>query len=416
MPGDQRPFSPPSAARPRADARRDPGEGHRAATPLELLYDLTLVVAFSVAGSQFAHALAGDHIGSGLLSFLFCMFAIVWAWQAYTWFASAYDTDDWAFRIATLAQMLGVTILALGITNLFREMEEGRLDYRAIVIGYVIMRLSMISLWVRAARNDPEHRGALLANVVVIGAAQIGWIFTAFADLPTGFLLGLMAMLYLIEVGGTWLITVRYGAFPWHPHHIAERYGLLAIITFGEVVLGTTTAVEAVKVENGWTLDAAVLAVAGITMVVGMWWVYFAVPNGEVLRHRRRYGVRWAYAHVVIYSTITATGAGLHAVAYSIEHHSELGPTATAVTVAVPLGLYLVALFTMFHLILPGRDPFHRTLLGLTAATIAGAVALAATGVSIAWPILVLTAAPWITAVGFEVRGHRHIADRLSEL
>ncbi|MFV0523080.1 MAG: low temperature requirement protein A [Acidimicrobiales bacterium] len=410
---------PPHARRPHGLVPmrgRDPRETGRAATPLELLYDLTLVVAFSIAGSEFAHALAAGHILTGLLSFLFCMFAIVWAWQAYTWFASAYDTDDWGFRIATLAQMLGVTIVALGITNMFRGLEEGHLDNRTIVIGYVVMRLSMTSLWLRAARNDPGHRDSLLAHVVIIGTAQIGWIFTAFADLPTGLLLALMTLLYLVELGGTWFANTRYGALPWHAHHIAERYGLLAIITFGEVVLGTTTVVGAVTAETGWTLDAAVLAVAGITMVVGMWWVYFAIPNAEVLHHRRHYGVRWAYAHVVIYSTIAGTGAGLHTVAYYIEHHSELSALGTTLAVAVPLGLYLVALFAMFNLVLPGLDPFHATLLALTAVCIAAALLLATTGVSIAWPVLILTGAPWITAIGFELRGHQHIADRLSEL
>ena len=41
---------------------RDPHEAHRAATPLELLYDLVFVVSFGVAGSQLAHALAAGHI------------------------------------------------------------------------------------------------------------------------------------------------------------------------------------------------------------------------------------------------------------------------------------------------------------------------------------------------------------------
>jgi low temperature requirement protein LtrA len=44
---------------------RDPHEQHRAATPLELLYDLTFVVAFSVAGEQFAHLMAEGHFASG---------------------------------------------------------------------------------------------------------------------------------------------------------------------------------------------------------------------------------------------------------------------------------------------------------------------------------------------------------------
>ncbi|QKJ18026.1 low temperature requirement protein A [Microbacterium hominis] len=386
---------------------RNPRDAHRAATPLELLYDLTLVVAFSIAGSEFAHSLAAGHVVSGLLAFLFCMFAIIWAWMTFAWFASAYDTDDWGFRIATLVQMLGVTILALGIGDLFAGFDEGRLDNAVIVVGYVIMRLSMISLWLRAARNDPEHRPVLLGYVKIIGAAQIGWIITAF-PLPVPVLLALMTTLYLTEVGGSAILESREGRLPIHPHHIAERFGLLGIITFGEVVLGTTTAVGAVTVEVGWTVDAAVLAFSGIAMVVGMWWVYFALPHGEILSRRRDLAVRWAYSHLVLYSAIAAVGAGLHAVAYYLEHHSELDAVATTLTVAIPLLVYVLALYAAFHLVLPGRDPVHTWLIVATVATIAGAVGLAMTGVSIAWPVLVLTAAPWISVVGYEVYGDTH--------
>ena len=53
------------AHRLRVMSGRDPYEQHRAATPLELLYDLTFVVAFGVAGEQFAHLLdpSGNHFG-----------------------------------------------------------------------------------------------------------------------------------------------------------------------------------------------------------------------------------------------------------------------------------------------------------------------------------------------------------------
>ncbi len=54
------------AHRLRLMSGRDPYEEHRAATPLELLYDLTFVVAFGVAGEQFAHLLAEGHFAAGL--------------------------------------------------------------------------------------------------------------------------------------------------------------------------------------------------------------------------------------------------------------------------------------------------------------------------------------------------------------
>jgi hypothetical protein len=81
---------------------RDPHERHRVATPLELLFDLTFVIAFGVAGSEFAHLLAAGHVWAGLTAFLFATFATVLAWINFTWFASAYDTDDWIYRVLTM--------------------------------------------------------------------------------------------------------------------------------------------------------------------------------------------------------------------------------------------------------------------------------------------------------------------------
>src|SRR4026208_49569 len=80
----------------------DPPEELRVATPLELLFGLTFVVAFGIAANEFAHMLAENHVGAGLLGFSFATFAICWAWINFAWFASAYDTDDWIYRVMTM--------------------------------------------------------------------------------------------------------------------------------------------------------------------------------------------------------------------------------------------------------------------------------------------------------------------------
>ena len=41
---------------------RDPHETGRAATPLELLFDLTFVIAFGAAASELAHFLAAGYV------------------------------------------------------------------------------------------------------------------------------------------------------------------------------------------------------------------------------------------------------------------------------------------------------------------------------------------------------------------
>ncbi len=57
---------PPSITADRTHRRRrfsgrDPVEAHRASTPLELLYDLTIVVAFGTAADELAHFVAEGH-------------------------------------------------------------------------------------------------------------------------------------------------------------------------------------------------------------------------------------------------------------------------------------------------------------------------------------------------------------------
>ena len=74
-----------SSHRLRRMSGRDAHEGHRAATPLELLFDLTFVVGFGAAGNELAHALAEDQVTSGVIGFGLAMFAVCWAWINFAW-------------------------------------------------------------------------------------------------------------------------------------------------------------------------------------------------------------------------------------------------------------------------------------------------------------------------------------------
>src|SRR5919107_2667601 len=135
---------------------RDPFEDGRVATPLELLFDLTFVIAFGAASSELAHLLVAEHVWDGIVGFAFATFAVSWAWINFTWFASAYDTDDWIYRLTTMVQMVGVLVLALGLPPMFESLVEGEhVDNRVMVLGYVVMRVPMILQWLRAGRQDP---------------------------------------------------------------------------------------------------------------------------------------------------------------------------------------------------------------------------------------------------------------------
>lgn len=392
-------------------AGRDPEERHRVATPLELLFDLTFVVAFGIAASEFAHALAAGHIGVGITAFLFATFAVCWAWINFTWFASAYDTDDWIYRLATMVQMVGVVILALGIPAFFASIEEGgRLHNEVVVAGYVVMRIALVAQWLRAAKQDPVHRSACLTYAVSITVLQVGWIATIL--LPLTVVPGLIAffLLALVEMSGPWLAENRNAVTPWHAHHVAERYGLLAIIALGEGVVGTVASLTAVVDEHGWTSDAVFLVVAGTGLTFGLWWIYFAVPSADLLHARRERSFAFGYLHVPIYAAIVATGAGLHTAAYYVEGHSVIGSIGTVFSVVIPVGIFVVFVYFVYALMVREFDSFHLLLLALTGVVLVAAVVAAMAGVPMAVCLLIATAAPVVSVVGFEWIGHRHAA------
>ena len=391
---------------------RDPDEEHRTATPLELLYDLTFVVAFGTAANELARYLADGHFGTAILGFAISSFAVAWAWINYSWFASAYDTDDWVMRLATMVQMLGVIVLALGIEQMFSSIQEGGdIDNRVMVAGYVVMRVPMIFLWARAAHDDPPRRPAALTYIWTISVAQVFWIGLAIIALPIGATLALILVFVGVELLGPFLAERRKGGTPWHANHIAERYGLLVIITLGEGIIGTVASINAVvHGDAGWTTEAGVVAFAGVGLIFATWWTYFVIPWARVLSAHRERAFIWGYGHIVVFASLAAIGGGLHVAAYYLEHQTTLGPVGTVLSTAVPFAVYTTALYAIYAAFTRHSEPFHLVLLAATTSILVLSVALAALGVSVAACLLVLMFAPVVTVVGFETVGYRHVA------
>ena len=406
------------AHRRQSVAGRDPEEEHRSATPLELLYDLTFVVAFGIAANELAHYLADGHVWTAILGFAFASFAVAWAWINYSWFASAYDTDDWVMRLATMVQMIGVIVLALGLEQMFSSIDEGGfIDNRVMVAGYVVMRVPMIFLWARAARDDPARRPAAMTYIWTISVAQAFWVALAIVALPIGPTLALVAVFIAVEMVGPVVAERRKGGTPWHTDHIAERYGLLVIITLGEGIIGTVASINAlVHGDAGWTVDAGVVAFAGVGLIFATWWTYFTIPWACFLSVHRERSFLWSYGHIVVFASLAAIGAGLHVAAYYLEHQTTLEPVGTVLSTAIPFAIYTAALYALYAALTRHADPFHLALLAGTMAVLVLSVALAAVGVGVAACLLVLMFAPVVTVVGFETVGHRHLAEALEQL
>jgi low temperature requirement protein LtrA len=316
---------------------RPTDEEHRSATPLELFFDLCFVVAVAQAASALHHQVAADHVADGVVGYATVFFAIWWAWMNFTWFASAYDTDDIAYRLTTLVQIAGALILAAGVPAAM----DGS-DFTVITVGYVVMRLAMVTQWLRAARSDPPHRRSSLRFATGIAAVQLGWVLRLLLeDVGMASFLVLAAAELAVPI---W--AERATPTTWHPRHIAERYGLFTLIVLGECVLASTLAIETALDADAALADLATTAAGGLLTVFGMWWLYFAKESSQLLTSLRAAYV-WGYGHYLVFGSAAAVGAGLAVNVDYLTHQAAIGPRASAAAFTIPVALFLLAVWAL---------------------------------------------------------------------
>ncbi|MGP4046444.1 low temperature requirement protein A [Streptomyces sp. 2A115] len=335
-----RPSEAPAARGPlRRMTARGRDEEHRAASPLELFFDLCFVVAIAQAGVQLVHSVAEAHAAEGILNYAMVFFAIWWAWMNFTWFASAYDNDDALYRVITLVQIAGVLVLAAGVSRAFEDRE-----FLFVLLGYVIMRLALITQWLRASRSaEGAERRMTMRYAGGVMLCQVGWL----------------GLLLLPEAGRPWVFLVMAIAemcvplyaeketnTSWHPHHISERYGLFTIIVLGETIAAATIAVKSGVDENDALGELLPIASGGLLIIFAAWWIYFVVPiHGHLVSSRRAF--LWGYGHYLIFASAAAIGAGLEVAVEQAVGKAHISTLAASAAVTLPTALFLLTVWAL---------------------------------------------------------------------
>lgn len=356
---------------------RDPNEAHRVATPLELLFDLSFVVAVAQAANALHHALADGQIAYGFGMYFVVFFIVWWPWVNFTWFASAYDTDDVAYRLLTFVQIAGVLIVAAGVPRVFEDF-----DFTVTVTGYVIMRTALVALWLRAAREDPIGRRVALRFAVAIGLIQLIWVARLAIGPPAAVFL--ILGFGVVELLIPWWAERSGRHTPWNPGHIAERYGLFTIIVLGECILAASTTIQIALDASGPTLALIAISLGGLAMVFAMWWAYFKVDAVIGRLTELRWQLAWGYGHLIIFGAVAGLGAGLQVSVDAVTDPEGVPALTAALSVAVPVAIYLVAIGILHRRGRPWREVAS---LGLTAVL---ALAIAFASGSVGVPIAVL--------------------------
>ncbi|QSY47224.1 low temperature requirement protein A [Streptomyces griseocarneus] len=379
--------SPPARSsgllRPMTERGRE--EEHRTATPLELFFDLCFVVAVAQAGRQLVHALAEGHPGHGIPGYLMMFFAIWWAWMNFSWFSSAYDTDDALYRVVTLVQIAGVLILAAGIPRAFDAS-----DFSLVWFGYLVMRLALVFQWLRAAHaSTGAERRTALRYAIGVCLCQVGWLgLLVLPDRAEPWVFVVMAIAEMTVP----VVAERGRATAWHPHHIAERYGLFTIIVLGETVAAATTAVQSAADEHEALGTLVPIAAGGLLLIFAAYWIYFAVPIHLHLASNRQ-AFLWGYGHYVVFCSAAAMGAGIEVAVEQVIGKAHISTFAASATVTVPAALFTFSVW-LLHSRHYKRGPAQQLTLptasvAVLACTFAGSAAVLLAGLVVAATVAV---------------------------
>jgi low temperature requirement protein LtrA len=319
---------------------RDRDEEHRAATQLELLFDLVIVIAIAAAAHGLRHDISHGHVQEGVIRFLMAFFCVWWPWNVFAWFASSFDNDDAAYRVNVMVIMIGAMFVAASMPGFF-EFQSLTFTW----IGYVIMRLASAALWLRAGWANPQLKGTAARYSIGQIAMQVLWGVIVFALEPVSTLFFFLFVAGVIcELVVPWYAE-RAGNTHWHRHHIIERFGLLNIIVLGEVLLGGTSALESAFAHD-FRFSLLVLPFSGIAIAFAMWWLYFS--ESDHLRSTEfKQAFVWSYGHFVVFASGAAVGAGLGVLIDSTaaSDASHVDATIASFSVSIPVALYILGLW-----------------------------------------------------------------------
>jgi len=363
----------------------------RVVGPLELFYDLAVVVLVA----QAARHLAGHLTWPGLGEFI-VVFTLVWiAWANGSLHHELHGHDDARARSTFLLQILILAAMGAFIP------QAGGARGAAFAVAAAVLFAVLAVLWLLAARGDrPEYRRPSRLYVAVTAACAILLAGTAFlpasARVPAW---GLLDAAYLAGFAAVFLTVLPTPAATLTVSDaLIERFGLLIIIVLGETLTGVVAGLAREPV-SALTLS---VGLAAVVVGFGAWWTYFDFAGRRHPRPDRPASLQWMLGHLPLTAAIAAMGAAM----ISLVEHAHDGRTPAATAWVLCAGAAVVLFVTM--LISASLRAWHtdRGLYRPLAFTCA-AVAVACLGIGAARPaplflalgLVLLLGIPWVFAV-----------------
>ena len=327
---------------------RLPGSGEkRSATWLELFFDLVFVISVAELVHRLGHHVSVVEVGQFIALFI----PAWWCWVGHTVYATRFDTDDMIHRLLTFTMMFAAAIMAMQIPTAFKT---GSIGFAA---GYVLARLCLLMLYIRARRHVPEAREMTTLYLSGFGLGALSWFISLLVPPPERFIL------WGIGIGIDFIIpwlgrkTILQKA-PLDTSHFPERFGLFTIIVLGETILAVVSGLS----DKVWRWPSITAAILAFILAVSIWWLYFTYIHKADHAGKLGSGQPFIYGHLPLVLALAAIGAGVKNMI--LEAHESALSFQTNILLTGAIGIWLLSFLLIQYvsiersLLAPLRIPY----------------------------------------------------------
>lgn len=365
----------------------------RAVGWLELFYDLVYVATLIQVGNFLSDNLT--LLGFG--QFLVMMFVVWWAWTGETIYQNRFVSDDWLHRLLIFIQIAGVATIGLSVSEAFGELSV------QFTIGYVLVRLVMIVLYIRAYTAHAASRSQSVNFIIGFGGAIAIWLGALFLPEAYHWAAWLVAIVFEVVFFSRSTLLAERNQWGIDIHHAVERFGIFTIIVLGEAF------VKVLEDSQGAALgaDQILFGIVGLVVLYSLWWLYFSDTAGMVWDKLSAVkAITWGYGHLVLSIGLVGFGVAVKKLfAETIHHHGDPVTDEYRLLFTAAVTLFLLALALIDYGIDDEQTARSQEL--AAAVHLAGAIAVVAVGLLVigvtATQFVAIIAVIMVAQVGFSV-------------
>ncbi|MGV2875680.1 low temperature requirement protein A [Macrococcus capreoli] len=295
----------------------------------ELFFDLIFVYAIS----KIAHTILHVHHGSVsielFLKYLIMtlIFTTIWSYQ--TFFTNRFGTLALRDIGFTMFNMFVVIYLS---NSLYPDFEKTFFPF-VLSTGILFLSISLQYFIRNVSSEDIEDKN--VCNVFSITTLTAGILSLIALCLP----LSIHYYVYFLAIGISMIGPLagyrHLSASPVNMPHLVERYGLLTIIMFGEVMIGLASIFSIHHFDP--------MTILQFTIVVLLFWTYWIKTEQFMNHHQMTRGFLLYHSHIIIFLAL-----GMFNAAMVLSENPDINDWFKIVLMYGSLTLYFIGYFVNF--------------------------------------------------------------------